>query len=142
MFDSESENIPTEMKRKIELDNGQEGLMRISRTSNPNEYVDVSLKVIHQYGSWQLSAQYDNQNQVIKFDENDTHGEISTEDCVCRRGVPYINLTPIIPQNWHETREILHAYKAGTILKSTDNLEISSPELPNIAFKKLENKKQ
>lgn len=141
MFESESDRLPMEMKRKIELNNGQLALMRISRFGKPNEYIDVLLKAIRQTDSMQLLAEYGNQNQVIEIGENDTHGEILTEDCVCKRDVPYINLTPIIPQNWHETLEILHAYKGGAILKSINNLEICSPELPNITFMQLENKK-
>ena len=144
MFGSESEKKPKETKHKIELSDGQVALMRILRIKHPDEFVDVSLKVIHQSdSSWILLAEYNNKNQEIQFDENNNHGEISAENSICRRrGIPYINLSLIIPQNWSETREIFQQYKGGGVLLNSvyNNFEIYSP-LPNITFIQLENKK-
>lgn len=144
MFGSENEKKPKETKHKIELSDGQVALMRISRIKHPDEFVDVSLKVTHQSdSSWILLAKYDNQNQEIQLDKNNKYREISAENSICRRrGIPYINLSQIIPQNWHETRDIFQQYKGGGVLLNSvfNNFEIYSP-LPNITFIQLENKK-
>jgi len=144
MFESESEKKPIEMKLKIELDNGQVALMRISRTGRPSEYVDVLLKAIHQSdSSFQLLAEYDNQNQEIQLSKDNNYGVLSAENCIHRRRyVPYINLSLIIPENWHETKEIFDQFRGGEVLLNpTNNFEIFS-SLPNITFVQLENKGQ
>jgi hypothetical protein len=138
-----------EMEHKIELYNGQLALMRISKTDRSNEYVDVSLKAICQSDfSWRLFAKYDNGSQEIQLDQNNRYGlfygQISAEDSVCRRkGVPFVNLSLIIPQNWYETTELFRQYKGcEVILQPTNSLLIYCSGVFNITFMRLDNKEQ
>lgn len=140
MFESKDISVSREMSHKVELNKSQEVLMRISRTDKPNEYIDVSLKAIHQSDfSWQLLAEYNNQKQKIQLDEDNDHGEISAEDSICRRiEVPHINLSLIIPETWYETREVFRQYKGAELLLKPANDLILFSSLPNITFMQLE----
>ena len=144
MPEFKEKSVLIEISRKVEFNNSQEVLMRISRTGNPGEYIDVLLKAIRQSdSSWQLLSEYNDQKQKIQLSKDNEHGEISAEDSICRRiQVPYINLSPILPENWHETREVFHQYKgAELLLLPRNDLNLFS-SVPNITFIKLESKQQ
>ena len=132
-----------EMKSKIELSDGQIVLMHISRTGNSDECIDVILKSRLQPDlSCQLSAEYGDQNQEIQLSCDNYYGEISTEESICRRNVPYINLSSIIPLDWSETREVFRLYKGGgVLLNPRNNFEIYA-SVPNITFIQPESKQQ
>lgn len=124
-----------EYPHKIELNDGESARMFVSKEPNSDKKLSVSLKAIKSSdSSWTLSAEYDEKIQEVHLNQENYYGQIATEGCICRREMPYINLSKIIPVEWENTSNNFHFDKGEIILKRS-NIEIHSTLL-NLTFLK------